>query len=278
LRPEFRIIITGGIILKKLSLAVLLIFMMVALVACSGGEAPQAPEEPADTEQAEGAAGENSAGDKDGGAAPTYKETMVPFDQLVPAERIVILQNTINYSREGFYSADNKPATEDIEYKGDTVAVYPITYALDFLTKGSSGDLTVTNNDGSTETISAQDFAGLYVIIDFTSDAPPVLYNPESGTELTDFLFATTAEGEAIYSVVSDTIHNAAEVIENVGWDAGATYRYMATDKFYIPVGPEERATGELRGTLSGAVNGSFPELKIAGGKINDVIYIEAME
>ncbi|NLO26351.1 MAG: hypothetical protein GX114_09490, partial [Clostridiales bacterium] len=134
--------------MKKLSLAVLLIFMMVALVACSGGEAPQAPEEPADTEQAEGAAGENSAGDKDGGAAPTYKETMVPFDQLVPAERIVILQNTINYSREGFYSADNKPATEDIEYKGDTVAVYPITYALDFLTKGSSGDLTVTNNDG----------------------------------------------------------------------------------------------------------------------------------
>jgi len=264
--------------LKKISLAVLLIFMMVALVACSGGKAPQAPEEPAGTEQGSGAAGENAAGEKDKGDAPTYKETMVPFDQLVPAQRIVILQNTINYSREGFYSADNKPAAEDIVYNGDTVAAYPITYALDFLTKGSSGDLTVTNNDGSTKTISAQDFAGLYVIIDFTSDAPPVLYNPESGTELTDFLFATTAEGEAIYSVVSDTIYNAAEVIENVGWDAGATYRYMATDKFYIPVGPEERATGEIRGTLSGAVNGSFPELKIAGGKINDVIYIEAME
>ena len=83
---------------------------------------------------------------------------------------------------------------------------------------------------------------------------------------------------EAVYSVVSGSIHNAAEIIANVGWDADATYRYMATDKFYIPVGPEERATGEIRGTLSGAVNGSFPELKIAGGKINDVIYIEAME
>ena len=87
-----------------------------------------------------------------------------------------------------------------------------------------------------------------------------------------------TAEGEAVYSVVSGSIHNAAEIIANVGWDADATYRYMATDKFYIPVGPEERATGEIRGTLSGAVNGSFPELKIAGGKINDVIYIETME
>ncbi len=85
---------------------------------------------------------------------------MVPFDQLVPAGRIVILKNTINYSREGFYNADNKPAAEDIEYKGDTVAAYPITYALDFLTEGSAGDLTVTNNDGSTQAIAAQDFAG----------------------------------------------------------------------------------------------------------------------
>ena len=264
--------------MKKLSLAVLLIFMMVALAACSSGEAPQAPEEPAGTEQREEAAGENAAGEKEKEAAPTYKETMLPFDQLVPAERIVILQNTINYSREGFYNADNKPAAEDIEYNGNTVAAYPITYALDFLTKGSTGDLTVTKNDGSTQAVSAKDFAGLYVIIDFTSDAPPVLYNPESGTDLTDFLFAATAEGEAVYSVVSGSIYNAAEVIENVGWDTDAAYRYMATDKFYIPVGPDERATGEIRGTLSGAVNGSFPELKIAGGKINDVLYIEYME
>ncbi|MDD2573796.1 MAG: hypothetical protein WCS98_07250 [Bacillota bacterium] len=264
--------------MKKLGLALLLISMMVVLAACSSGEAPQAPEEPAGTEQREEAAGENAAGEKGKESAPTYKETMVPFDQLVPAGRIVILQNTLNYSREGFYNADNKPAAEDIEYNGDTVAAYPITYALDFLTKGSNGDLIVTNNDGRTQTISAQDFAGLYAIIDFTSDASPALYNPESGTEITDFLFATTTEGEAIYSVVSGSIYNAAEVIANVGWDTGATYRYMATDKFYIPVGPDERATGEIRGTLSGAVNGSFPDLKIAGGKINDVIYIEAME
>ncbi|HHX75250.1 MAG TPA: hypothetical protein GX699_10150, partial [Firmicutes bacterium] len=55
------------------------------------------------------------------------------------------------------------------------------------------------------------------------------------------------------------------------------TYRYVATDKFYIPVEPQERANGEIRGTLSGAINGSFPDLAIASGKINDVLLIELM-
>ena len=32
---------------------------------------------------------------------------------------------------------------------------------------------------------------------------------------------------------------------------------------------------GELRGALSGSVNGTFPEMIIAQGKINDVIYLE---
>lgn len=250
---------------KKLISMLLLVTMILTLAACSNN-APSAPEEPAGTE------------DKNEENVPTYKETMVPFDQLVPAKRIVLLQNTLNFSREGFYNKDNKPVTEDIEYNGTTVAAYPMSYPLAFLTNGSIGDLTVTNNDGSSHTVTSEDFEGLYVIIDFASDAPPVLYNPGSGTEITDFLFAATAEGEAIYSIVSGSIYNAAEVIANVGWDTQATYRYVATDKFYIPVGPAENATGEIRGALSGAINGSFPDLAIASGKINDVIYIEAME
>ena len=52
----------------------------------------------------------------------------------------------------------------------------------------------------------------------------------------------------------------------------------MATDRFYIPVDPKENASGEIRGALSGAINGSFPDLTIASGKINDVIYIEAIK
>jgi hypothetical protein len=261
--------------MKKSVLALFMIVIMVILTAC-GSQTPSAPAQPAGTENAANSGDQKPVPGKDG--APTYKETMVPFDQLVPAERIVILQNTINYSREGFYNKDNKPATEDIKYKDTTTAAYPISYALAFLTNDYSGEFTVTNNDRSTKTIASDDFAGLYVLIDFTSNAPPVLYNPETGTELTDFLFATTSNGEAIYSVVSGSIHNAAEIIASVGWDEQATYRYVATDKFYIPVGPAERATGEIRGTLSGAVNGSFPDLAIASGKINDVIYIEVMK
>lgn len=208
----------------------------------------------------------------------TYKDTMLPFDQLPPGNRIVILQNTINYGREGFYTPETRPVTQEISYKGASVAAYPMTYALAFLKNGSAGALKITSTSGAEQEMTAEEFTGLFIIIDFTSDAPPVLYNPDTGAELTDFLFAVTAEGEAIYSVVSSSIHNAAELIASVGWDANATYRYMATDKFYFPVGPAEAATGEVRGTLSGAVNGSFPDLKIASGKINDLVYIEVIE
>lgn len=256
----------------------LLVAMMLSLTACGGSDAPATPERPEVAGETAGAEEGAKAGDTEGGKKPTYKETMVPYDQLPPAKRIVLLQNTLNFSREGFYNENNKPATEDIEYNGNTVAAYSMSYPLALLTNGSTGDLTVTNNDGSTMTISAADFAGLYVIIDFTSDAPPVLYNPASGTEITDFLFATTAEGEAIYSIVSGSTYNATELVASVGWDTEATYRYVATDKFYIPVGPAESATGEVRGALSGAINASFPELTIAGGKINDLICIQAIE
>lgn len=208
----------------------------------------------------------------------SYKESMLPFDQLVPGERIVILQNTLNYSREGFYTAETKPVASEINYDGETISAYPMSYLLAFLKNGMADTVKVFNNDGSEQELTADEFKGLFVIVDFTSDAAPILYNPETGTKLEDFLYAITSEGEAIYSIVSGSIHNAAAVIANAGWDTDATYRYVATDKFYFPVGPEENATGEVRGTLSGAVNGSFPDLKIASGKINDLIYIEVIQ
>jgi hypothetical protein len=259
---------------KKRLIIMLLLVTMILLSAACNSNTPATPGGAEKTEEQQKKDGPKDQAEN----KPTYKETMLPFDQLVSAQRIVLLQNTINFSRPGFYNVENKPATEDIAYNGTTVAAYPMSYPLAFLTNGSTGDFTVTNNDGSSRTITAQDFAGLYVIIDFTSDAPPVLYNPVSGTEIKDFLFATTAEGEAIYSIVSSSIHNAAKIIENVGWDTEVPYRYVASDKFYIPVEPNENATGEIRGTLSGAINGSFPELAIAGGKINDVVYIEVMK
>jgi len=256
---------------KRLVYLMIVLLFVFAATACSSNENAK-PEEnlnPGSVQE------EESSGEEK--KEPTYKEKMVPYDQLEPTERIVFLQNTINYSREGFYTPETKPATETIEYNSGSVEAYPLNYAVAFLTKGLEGEVTITLNGGSKQTLASEDFAGLYVIIDFTSEEPPILYNPETGTEITDFLYAQTSAGEVIYSVVSGSVHNAAELLETVGWDAGVTYRYVATDKFYIPVEPEYRQTGEIRGTLSGAINGSFPELAIASGKINDLLFIEIM-
>ena len=262
---------------KRLIILIVLALVMVMAACGNTADAPAAtptatapPATPAPTEETTPTADVPVET-----AQPSYKDTMLPFDELVPGPRIVILQNTLNYSRDGFYTEDNKPETQEITYNDETVAAYPISYTLDFLTNGCSGQVTVTNNDGSTQELSTEEFAGLFVIVDFTSDAPPVMYDPESGTELTDFLFAVTEEGESIYSVVSGATYNASELVASVGWDADVTCRYVATDKFYITVVPAENATGEIRGTLSGAINGSFPDLQVASGKINDVIYIE---
>lgn len=257
--------------MKKILSLLLIVLLVLTLAACGGGNREAGNE-------TEGESNAPPAGEGPKEGEPTYKEKMVPDDQLEPSERIVFLQNALNFSREGFYTAETKPQTQAVSYQSDSVEAYSMDYVLAFLSRGVEGEVTVTKSDGSTVTLAAEELAGMYVILDFTSGEAPVLYNPASGTEVTDFFFAVTATGEAIYSVVSDSVHNAAEILNAVGWNENATYRYVATDKFYIPVGPQERANGEIRGTLSGAINGSFPDLAIAGGKINDVLFIELME
>lgn len=261
--------------MKKSIISILLLVSVLFLfTACSSASQTGADSAGKSSEVASG----TSATGKADGEKPTYKETMVPYDQVAAAERIVLLQNTLNYSRDGFYTADTKPVTKSIKHKGASVDAFPMSYTLAFLKNGIKGDLKVTNNDSSTKTITADDFAGLYIIIDFTSDKPPVLYNPKSGTEITDFLLATTAEGEAIYSIVSGSTFKASDIIAKAGFNPQATYNFVAADKFYIPASPAENAVGEVRGTLSGAINGSFQGMTIAGGKINDVIYIETIK
>lgn len=208
----------------------------------------------------------------------TYKESMLPFDQLIPGDRIVILQNTINFGREGFYTPETKPVTQEIEIAGEKVNAYPISYAINFLKNELAGNLKVFHQDGTETEVSVEEFSGLFIVIDFTSDQPPLLVNPQTGLEITDFIYAVTDQGEVIYSVVSGSFHNTHELLIKLGWDVDKTYRCVATDKFYFPVGAAELGTGEIRGTLSGAVNASFPDLKIASGKMNDLIYIEKMD
>lgn len=238
--------------MKKILSLLLIVLLVLMLAACGGGNREAGNE-------TEGESNAPPAGEGLKEGEPTYKEKMVPYNQLEPSERIVFLQNALNFSREGFYTAETKPQTKAVSYQNDSVEAYSMDYVLAFLSRGVEGEVTVTKTDGSTVNLAADDLAGMYVILDFTSGEAPVLYNPASGTEVTDFFFAVTAAGEAIYSVVSDSVHNAAEILNAVGWNENATYRYVATDKFYIPVGPQERAKGEIRGTLSGAINVPFP-------------------
>lgn len=227
-------------------------------------------------------AGCGGTGYSPGGAAPDkkppqhYRGDMKPLDELAPAERIVILQNVFNSStREGFFTKDTRPAAVEIEYNGGKATAWQMNHAIDFLHKGCEGTVTVIKTGGDKAEFSAGDFSGMYVMLDLRSDDPPVLYNPATKSAATDFSYAVTSDGEAIYSVVSGAYENFKEMLTKVGWKTDATYRVVATDKFHLPVGPEEAATGELRGALSGVVNGSFPDLSLAGGKINDVLYIE---
>ena len=219
---------------------------------------------------------DSESGSAEGGS--TYKSQMVPFDQLKHSNRIVVLQNTLRYLADGFYTEETKPVAEEIEYNGETVSAYPITYAIDFLTYGIEDSVSVTDVEGTVTEMSAEEFAAMYVIVDFRSEEAPILYDPETETEIA-FQYATTSEGEAIYSIASGSSHKCVEMATACGWDTEATqnYRLMAVDQFYIPVSFVENPAGELRGTLSGAISASIPDFKIAGGKINDVVYIEVI-
>ena len=199
-----------------------------------------------------------------------YKETMLPFEELISSDRIVVLQNAVNYSRDGFYTEATKPSRDDAN------GGFAITYVTDFLNNGVKGDVTFVNLDGEKTKVDKDDFLGMYVILDdFQNPESPVLRNSETGTELSNMDYILTDSKEAIVSVIPEQNYNVKEVIEKAKWDNTLTYRLVATDKFYIPITPEDYDAGEIRGTISGAVNASFPDMTIANGKINDVIYVE---
>lgn len=215
-------------------------------------------------------------------AAPApshYKAAMVPYDELEPVNHIVILQNALTYAEGGFYTEDTVPAAEEITYKEEAVSAYAMSDVMALLNNSCEGDLTAVNMEEEQTTMTAEQFSGLKVIFDDSEEGkPPVLYNPDDGTEVTDFWYALTAEGEAIFSVSANQSYPLTEIRTLAGWDPEADYTVCAIDKFHIPVTGEFVAAGEIRGTLSGAVNGSFGELPIAGGKINDAVIIQPLQ
>ena len=261
--------------MKRLIALMLLLSMALSLAACGGAaEAPAATEKPAEEKKALPVA--TQPAEEDVPKETLYKDAMIPFEDIIPAERIVILQNTLNFGREGFYTEETKPVTEEVTLDGQTVAAYKLTYALDFLTFGYENGAQVVNASGEVQEFTKEELEGSYVYIEgFQSYTLPVLFNPATGAKVVDFDHLLT-DNEMVISIITEQSRRCMDMFEMVGWDTTtATYHVMATDKFFVPATPVDYDDGEIRGALSGSVNGTFPEMVPAQGKINDVVYIE---
>ena len=261
--------------MKRLIALMLLLALCLSLAACGGkAEAPAATEKPAEEKKALPVA--TQPAEEDVPKETLYKDAMIPFEDIIPAERIVILQNTLNFGREGFYTEETKPVTEEVNLDGQTVAAYKLTYALDFLTFGYENGAQVVNAAGEVLEFTKEDLEGSYVYIEgFQSYTLPVLFNPATGVKVVDFDHFIT-DNEMVISIITEQSRRCMNMFEMVGWDTTtATYHVMATDKFFVPATPVDYDDGEIRGALSGSVNGTFPEMVPAQGKINDVVYIE---
>ena len=263
--------------MKRIVALMLLLAIVLSLAACGGSSAAEttaATEKPAEEKKSLPVA--TQAAEEEVPAETLYRDAMIPFEELVPAERIVILQNTLNFGREGFYTEETKPVTEEVKLDGQTVAAYKLTYALDFLTFGYENGAQVVNAAGEVLEMTKEELEGAYVYIEgFQSYTLPVLFNPATGAKVVDFDHLIT-DNEMVISIITEQSRRCMDMFALLGWDtASTTYHVMATDKFFVPATPVDYDDGEIRGALSGSVNGTFPEMVPAQGKINDVVYIE---
>ena len=263
--------------MKRMVALMLLLAIFLSLAACGGSSAAEttaATEKPAEEKKSLPVA--TQAAEEEVPAETLYRDAMIPFEELVPAERIVILQNTLNFGREGFYTEETKPVTEEVKMDGQTVAAYKLTYALNFLTFGYENGAQVVNAAGEVQEFSKEELEGSYVYIEgFQSYTLPVLFNPATGAKVVDFDHLIT-DNEMVISIITEQSRRCMDMFALLGWDTvSTTYHVMATDKFFVPATPVDYDDGEIRGALSGSVNGTFPEMVPAQGKINDVVYIE---
>jgi hypothetical protein len=253
--------------MKKLIALIMALAVAMSMVACGSSEpAPQEEEKkqlPVSTPNPEET------------TAPLYKDIMVPYSEIQHGKRIIIMQNTLVFSREGVFTEAEAPVAETVSYNGADYNGYPMTAVTKHLTEGVSGDVTVYTTDGTTATVRAEDFEVMKVLIDdFQSGNSPILL-AVNGRAIENFEYAVTANGEVVASIITEQEYNVNEHLQKYGWDNTATYNLVATDVFYIPITPEDYDEGGLRGALSGAINANFPDMIIATGKLNDVVFIE---
>ena len=263
---------------KKLFSFMAISVLCVMLFACSNQSASNIAE---GTTIVETKKEEQKTDKKDAEKETTkYKDTLVSFDKLTQGKKLLLLQNTLIYSRDGFYKEDTAPKVVEIDFESNKTSAYPIEWTTKLLLEPINGDVKVTNTKNEVTTVSGNDFNGMYVILgDLSEGKAPVLFNPNTNTTIKDFKFAIMPDGEAIYSIVADNEKNIQDILREVNWNPDRTYRMMATDYFYIPLTKEETKTGVVKGTLSGAINANIPDvILIKNGKINDIMYFEEME
>ena len=253
--------------MKKILAVILAAMMAMSLVACGSSEPASSEEEKKQLPVTETNPEETPA--------PLYKDIMKPYSEIQHGKRIIFIQNTLVFSREGVFTEAETPVAETVSYNGSDYNGYAMTAATKHLTEANTGDVTVYTRDGASSTVAAADFEAMTVLIDdFQSGNNPVLMGAD-GTAIENFEYAVMANGEVIASIITEEEYNVNEHLQKYGWDNTKTYNLVATDVFYIPITPEDYDEGGLRGALSGAINANFPDMIIATGKLNDVVFIE---
>ena len=253
--------------MKKILAVIIAAMMAMSLVACGSSEPASSEEEKKQLPVTETNPEETPA--------PLYKDIMKPYSEIQHGKRIIFIQNTLVFSREGVFTEAEAPVAETVSYNGSDYNGYAMTAATKHLTEANTGDVTVYTRDGASSTVAAADFEAMTVLIDdFQSGNNPVLMGAD-GTAIENFEYAVMANGEVIASIITEEEYNVNEHLQKYGWDNTKTYNLVATDVFYIPITPEDYDEGGLRGALSGAINANFPDMIIATGKLNDVVFIE---
>ena len=251
--------------MKKLLALIMTVAVAMSMAACSSA--------PASSEEEKKQLLVSSV-DETSSEAPLYKDIMKPYSEIQHGKRIIFVQNTLVFTREGIFTEAETPVAETVNYNGVDYMAYPTSAATKFLTEDNSAGVTVYTTDGKSELITGADFdSAKFLIDDFQSGNSPLLMC--TNTVIENFEYAVFANGEVIASIITEQEYNVNEHLQKYGWDNTATYNLVATDVFYIPITPEDYDEGGLRGALSGAINANFPDMIIATGKLNDVVFIE---
>ena len=257
--------------MKKLIAFIMAAIMALTFAACSSAPAATAPEE----EKEEKKQLPVAEVEEPEAAEPLYKDIMKPYSEIQHGKRLVILQNTLVFSRNGIFTEEETPVAETVSYNEADYNAYGMTAATKFLVEELTGEVTLYSTDGNNMSVAAADFESASVLIDdFQSGNSPIILFAD-GTAFENFNYAAVESGEVIFSIVTEQEVNVNEYLQMFGWDNTKTYNLVATDVFYIPITPEDYDEGGLRGALSGAINANFPDMIIATGKLNDVVFIE---